>query len=168
MPASLPPHRRKRSKSVSTVILLPGASVTHSSLTVLLGDSITEITCWRPLVWTQLVTAGLASNVDFVGSQHSVPSNCSKPAGFDTDHEGHSGWQAYDIARNNIVGWVQNTKPDVVQFMLGTNDVNIGKRNVGAVTDAYTTMLKAMRAANPKVKVVVSILAAGKGTKYVR
>jgi len=126
-------------------------------LAVLLGDSITEITCWRPLVWSQLVTAGLASNVDFVGSQHSIPATCSKPAGFDQDHEGHSGWQAYDIARNNIVGWVQNTKPDVVQFMLGTNDVNIGKHNVSAVVDAYTTMLKAMRAANPKVKVIVGL-----------
>lgn len=81
---------------------------------------------------------------------------CSRPAGFDPNHEGHSGWQAYDIARNNIAGWVQSTKPDIVQFMLGTNDVNIGKRNVQSILDSYTTMLNAMRAANPKVKVIVS------------
>lgn len=123
---------------------------------MLLGDSITEITCWRPLVWNQITSAGLASNVDFVGSMNDLQASCSRPSGFDPNHEGHSGWQAYDIARNNIVGWVQNTKPDIVQFMLGTNDVNIGKHNVQAILDAYTTMLNAMRAANPKVKVIVS------------
>ncbi len=128
---------------------------------MLLGDSITEITCWRPLVWNQLTSAGLASSVQFVGSMSGLQAKCSKPAGFDPHHEGHSGWQAYDIARNNIVGWVQNTKPDIVQFMLGTNDVNIGKHDVQAIIDSYTTMLNAMRGANPKVKVIVS-----RGTAY--
>lgn len=123
---------------------------------MLLGDSITEITCWRPLVWNQITSAGLASSVDFVGSMNDLQGKCSRPAGFDPNHEGHSGWQAYDIARNNIVGWVQSTTPDIVQFMLGTNDVNIGKRNVQSILDSYTTMLNAMRAANPKVKVIVS------------
>jgi hypothetical protein len=123
---------------------------------VLLGDSITEITCWRPLVWDQITAAGLASNVDFVGSMSNLQGKCSRPSGFDTNHEGHSGWQAYDIARNNIAGWVQATKPDIVQFMLGTNDVNIGKRNVQAILDSYKIMLDAMRAANPSVKVIVS------------
>lgn len=126
---------------------------------MLLGDSITEITCWRPQVWTQLSNAGLANSVDFVGSQRGLQGKCgSAPAGFDADHEGHSGWQAYDIARNNIAGWVQATKPDVVQFMLGTNDVNIGKRSAATILDAYTTMLAAMRAANPRVRVIVDRL----------
>ncbi|CAI6339953.1 unnamed protein product [Periconia digitata] len=122
---------------------------------MLLGDSITEITCWRPLVWNQLTSAGLANSVDFVGSMSSIGGSCQKPSGFDQGHEGHSGWQAYDIARNNIAGWVQNTKPDVVQFMLGTNDVNIGKRNQQSILDSYTALVKAMRAANPNVKVII-------------
>jgi lysophospholipase L1-like esterase len=124
---------------------------------VLLGDSITEITCWRPLVWNQLVSAGISNNVDFVGSMSDLDSTCTKPSTFDVNHEGHSGWQAYDIARNNIVGWVQNTKPDVVQFMLGTNDINIGKRTPQTVIDSYTTILNAVRAANPSAKVIVSL-----------
>lgn len=123
---------------------------------MLLGDSITEITCWRPLVWNQINAAGLSGSVDLVGSMTSLQAKCSKPAGFDLNHEGHSGWQAYDIARNNIVGWVQTYKPDVVQFMLGTNDVNIGKRDVQSILGSYTIMLNAMRSANPKVKVIVS------------
>jgi lysophospholipase L1-like esterase len=122
---------------------------------VLLGDSITEITCWRPQVWTQLVSANLSSDVEFVGSMTDIQANCQKPAGFQTKHEGHSGYQAYDVARNNIAGWVRDTKPDVVQFMLGTNDVNIGKRNAQSIQDSYTSLVTAMRAANPKVHIIV-------------
>ncbi|AEO70878.1 carbohydrate esterase family 3 protein [Thermothielavioides terrestris NRRL 8126] len=123
---------------------------------VLLGDSITEITCWRPLVWNQLASAGLTSSVQFVGSMTDLM--CTSPAGFDPHHEGHSGYQAYDVARNNIAGWVQNTKPDIVQFMLGTNDVNIGKRNAQSILDSYTLILNALRAANPNVKVIIDKL----------
>ncbi|KAK3215970.1 hypothetical protein GRF29_8g1693499 [Pseudopithomyces chartarum] len=123
---------------------------------MLLGDSITQITCWRPLVWNQLTSAGLANNIDLVGSMSDL--SCNAPSGFDKNHEGHSGYQAYDIARNNIVGWVQNTKPDIVQFMLGTNDVNIGKRQPQAVLDAYTTILNAIRSANPNAKIIIDKL----------
>lgn len=87
---------------------------------------------------------------------NSVPGSCQKPAGFDARHEGHSGYQAFDVAKNNIAGWVQNTKPDVVQFMLGTNDVNIGKRDANTILTAYTSILGSLRAANPKVSVIVS------------
>jgi lysophospholipase L1-like esterase len=125
---------------------------------MLLGDSITEITCWRPLVWNSITSAGLAGNVDLVGTMSNLQSKCARPSGFDTNHEGHSGWQAYDIARNNIVGWVQSTKPDVVQFMLGTNDVNIGKRRVQDILGAYTTIVNAIRAANPRAKIIVDKL----------
>ncbi|KAH8878749.1 carbohydrate esterase family 3 protein [Thozetella sp. PMI_491] len=125
---------------------------------VLLGDSITEITCWRPLVWNQLSSANLTDSIQLVGSMTDLPSNCQKPAGFDSHHEGHSGYQAYDVAKTYIVGWVQNTKPDVVQFMLGTNDVNIGKRDAGTILDAYTSILGSLRAANPKVSVIIDKL----------
>ncbi|KAL2146286.1 hypothetical protein VTI28DRAFT_4582 [Corynascus sepedonium] len=135
------------------------AATAHAQVKVmLLGDSITQLTCWRPLVWDQIVSAGLAGDVDLVGSMNDLNYQCSRPNGFDPDHEGHSGWQAYDIARNNIAGWVQNTKPDVVQFMLGTNDVNIGKRDVQSVLDSYTIMLDAMREANPNVRVIIDKL----------
>ncbi|KAK7937240.1 uncharacterized protein PG986_014108 [Apiospora aurea] len=136
--------------SLSSLVILALAAATASAQSkvkvMLLGDSITQITCWRPKVWSQLASAGLAGSVDFVGSTRGLESKCgAAPAGFDPDHEGHSGWQAYDIARNNIAGWVQNTKPDVLQFMLGTNDVNIGKRGVQAILDAYTTILTTTR-----------------------
>jgi len=122
------------------------------TIPVLLGDSITEITCWRPQVWNQLATAGLASNVDLVGTMTNMQSNCQKPSGFDSNHEGHSGYQVYDVARNNIAGWVRDTKPDVVQFMLGTNDVNIGKRNAQSILDSYTSLVNVIRGATRRSK----------------
>ncbi|KAK0644473.1 carbohydrate esterase family 3 protein [Cercophora newfieldiana] len=120
-----------------------------------LGDSITEITCWRPLVWSQLASANLTFSIQLVGSMNSIPNSCQKPTGFDPRHEGHSGYQAYDVARNNIAGWVRTTTPDIVQFMLGTNDVNIGKRNAQTILDAYTSILGSLRAANPNVHVII-------------
>ncbi|KAL2178468.1 carbohydrate esterase family 3 protein [Thermothelomyces heterothallicus CBS 202.75] len=110
--------------------LLALGFVTGLAATVLLGDSINAIACWRPLVWEQIAAAGLAGDVDL----------------------------AYDIARNNIAGWVRSARPDVVQFMLGTNDVNVGKRDVQSVLDSYTIMLDAMRDANPNVKVIIDKL----------
>ncbi|KAM7193794.1 carbohydrate esterase family 3 protein [Naviculisporaceae sp. PSN 640] len=120
-----------------------------------LGDSITELTCWRPQVWTQLAQANLTGSIQLVGSMNSIGGSCQKPAGFDARHEGHSGYQAYDIARNNIAGWVRTTQPDVVNFMLGTNDVNIGKRNQQSILDSYTSILNSLRAANPNVSVII-------------
>ncbi|KXJ94999.1 hypothetical protein Micbo1qcDRAFT_181977 [Microdochium bolleyi] len=69
-------------------------------LAVLLGDSITEITCWRTL-------------------------------------------QAYDITRNNIAG----------QFILSTNKVNIGKRDVNNILSSYTTIINTIRNTNPEAKI---------------
>ena len=119
-----------------------------------LGDSITEITCWRPLVWTQLADANLTGSLQLVGSMNGAAA-CKKPPGFDAHHEGHSGIQANEVV-GKIAGWVQNTKPDVVQFMLGTNDVNIGKKDDKSIVNAYTSILKSIRAANPKVYIIVS------------
>ena len=82
-----------------------------------LGDSITEITCWRALVWDQLVEANLSSQVRYVGSQNSNPQNC-KPTttNWDQHHEGHSGWLAIDIANSYIDKWSKSTPMDIVMF----------------------------------------------------
>jgi len=92
-----------------------------------------------------------------VGSMNNNPENCkSTAAGFDTHHEGHSGWQAVNIANNNLPGWLSTSKPDIVQFMLGTNDVN-GKRSTDEIIGAYTKMVGQMRASNPRMKIIVSL-----------
>lgn len=120
-----------------------------------LGDSITEITCWRALVWDQIAEAGYASKVQYVGSQNSNPQNC-KPstANWDEHHEGHSGWLAIDIANSYLTTWLKNTPADIVMFMLGTNDVTRG-HTTNDIIAAYTKMVNIMRAANPKMKIIV-------------
>ncbi len=122
-----------------------------------LGDSITEITCWRALVWDQLAEAGLASQVQYVGSQNSNPQNC-KPAtaNWDQHHEGHSGWLAIDIANSYLTNWLKSTPADIVMFMLGTNDVFRGK-STDDIIAAYTKMVNIMRASNPKTKIIVGV-----------
>jgi lysophospholipase L1-like esterase len=123
-----------------------------------LGDSITEITCWRSLVWNDLVAAGVSDKIEFVGSMTDNTQNCKSNATdgkFDLHHEGHSGYLAINIANTNLVGWLSTTKPDIIMFMLGTNDVAQG-HNTADILAAYTKMVTEMRASNPNVKIIVS------------
>ena len=75
---------------------------------------------------------------------------------FDLHHEGHSGYLAIDIANTDLVGWLSSAKPDVVMFMLGTNDVGRG-HNTADILAAYTKMVTEMRASNPNMKILVSL-----------
>ncbi len=120
-----------------------------------LGDSITEITCWRALVWDMIAEAGYADSVEYVGSQKSNPQNCKpQTANWDQHHEGHSGWLAIDIANNYITKWMASTPADIVMFMLGTNDV-VRSHSTADILAAYTKIVTTIRAANPKAKIIV-------------
>ena len=122
-----------------------------------LGDSITEITCWRPIVWDDLVSANLSNSIEFVGSMTNNPQNCvGKTSTWDKHHEGHSGYLAIDIANTNLPAWLASAKPDIVMFMLGTNDIVQKSKPITDIIAAYTKMLGQMRAVKPGVKVIVS------------
>ncbi|XMA19822.1 hypothetical protein WAI453_012613 [Rhynchosporium graminicola] len=120
-----------------------------------LGDSITQIICWRGLLWTQLQAAGY-SNIDFVGSgSDQNPSGCST-SNYDKNHEGHSGFKAIDIANNNqLVGWLKNNPADIVTMHLGTNDVG-NQQKLADIIKAFTKLVGDMRASNPKMKIIVA------------
>lgn len=90
-----------------------------------LGDSITygysnsndqESGGYRTYLWNDLVATSL--DVDFVGSVSSGPAALG-----DKNHEGHSGWKIQEIA-NNINGWLDTHKPEIIPLMIGTNDTN--------------------------------------------
>ncbi|KAL1867828.1 hypothetical protein VTK73DRAFT_3970 [Phialemonium thermophilum] len=132
---------------------------TDSKLKIMpLGDSITEITCWRAFVWDQIAETGYADKVRYVGSQNSNPQNCKpKTANWDEHHEGHSGWLAIDIANRYLETWLKNTPADIVMFMLGTNDVFQG-HSTDDIIAAYTKMVNIMRASNPKMKIIVDLV----------
>ncbi|MFJ8958439.1 cellulase family glycosylhydrolase [Lentzea sp. NPDC102401] len=117
-----------------------------------LGDSITGSPgCWRALLWKHLQDTG-HTDVDFVGS---LPApGCGFT--YDGDNEGHGGFLATNIVRDNqLPGWLSSARPDVVLMHLGTNDV---WNNIPASTilNAYTALLGQMRASNPAIKLVVA------------
>ncbi|KAL9095002.1 MAG: hypothetical protein Q9165_002604 [Trypethelium subeluteriae] len=120
------------------------------------GDSITEITCWRGLLQQQFNSSNL-SNVLFVGSN-----NDQNPAGcpvtnYNEHNEGHSGFQAVNIAsQNQLVGWLQQNPADVITMHLGTNDIALGAQSTGNILSAYTTLVGQMRASNPNMKIIVA------------
>lgn len=72
------------------------------------------------------------------------------------DHEGHAGWLAIDIAQKYLPGWLASAKPNIVQFMLGTNDIK-GGHSADAIIHAYTTMVSQMRSNNPNMHIIVSL-----------
>jgi lysophospholipase L1-like esterase len=121
-----------------------------------LGDSITEVTCWRTTLWDDLVDAGVADKVEYVGSRINNWKNCVGKGTWDLHHEGHSGILAIDVANNELERWLASSKPDIVIFMLGTNDVANGKFKA-EIIGAYTKMVQLMRASNPNMKIIVRI-----------
>lgn len=122
---------------------------------VLLGDSITELACWRAMVWDMLVRADLLYEVLFVGSKTNNAHNCRAQSGtFDLHHESHDGIQSVDVADHYLEGWLSRSKPDIVQIMLGTNDVRQG-RATSDIIDSYTRMTDLIRESNPHAKIIV-------------
>ncbi|KAI1498929.1 cellulose-binding protein [Biscogniauxia marginata] len=120
-----------------------------------LGDSITEITCWRSKLWDLLKANNVTDSIEFVGSQTNNPQNChASDTNWDKHHEGHSGFLAINIANTLLEGWLADSKPDIVMFMLGTNDVAQG-RSLNDIIGAYTHMVDLMRESNPNMKIIV-------------
>ncbi|GJC90822.1 multidomain esterase [Colletotrichum liriopes] len=86
------------------------------------------------------------------------PANCRAQSGsFDLNHEGHSGWLSINIANQYIQGWLSTFKPDIIQFMLGTNDISNG-RGTSDIIASYTKIVGLTRQSNPRMKIVIDQL----------
>ena len=117
------------------------------------GDSITEIICWRALLWERLQTTEWAS-VDWVGSGKTE--NSCKDTKYDRDNEGHSGFLAIDIAnKKQLDGWLKTNPADVITMHLGTNDIVQQSKATADIIKAFTTLVATMRTSNPKMKIIV-------------
>ncbi|MDT7784332.1 MAG: mannan endo,4-beta-mannosidase [Pseudonocardiales bacterium] len=129
-----------------------GISAAAPTRIMTLGDSITGSPgCWRALLWRHLRDTGY-TNVDFVGTLRAPGCGFA----YDGENEGHGSYLATNIARDNqLPGWLNSTRPNVVLMHLGTNDV---WNNIPAATilNAYTKLLGQMRANNPSMKLVVA------------
>lgn len=133
---------------------LPNIPLTYKRK-VQLGDSITEITCWRAKLWNDLKANNSTDKIEFVGSMNNTRSCDTEDEEFGKQHhEGHTGYLAIDIVYDHIDGWLNDTKPDIVTFMLGTDDIARGRR-LEDVVEAYTNMVQSMRQYNEHVQVIV-------------
>ncbi len=130
----------------------PGSTTAQAVRIMPLGDSITGSPgCWRALLWNQLQKAGY-TKINFVGTL--PPTNCGIP--YDGDNEGHAGYLATNIAKQNLLpGWLSATHPQVVIMHLGTNDVwsNVPPATILA---AFSTLVNQMRASNRNMKILVA------------
>jgi lysophospholipase L1-like esterase len=121
-----------------------------------LGDSITygvdgsgNSGGYRIDLSSQLIADGL--NVNFVGSQADGPSSSS-----DRDHEGHPGWRIDEIA-NQIDGWMDAYKPEIVMLMIGTNDM-VQNRDVASAPNRLSHLIDQITAKAPASRVLVASL----------
>jgi lysophospholipase L1-like esterase len=72
---------------------------------------------YRNHLWYKLQERGY--DVDFVGSRSN---GGAVTPHFDGDNNGHTGWTTSQI-RDNVYGYLQHSKPDIVLLHIGTNDM---------------------------------------------
>ena len=123
---------------------------------VFIGDSITEASSsfgsYRYYLWLELTREGFT--VDFVGSMTGTGGEASVPAEFDSDHEGHPGWRADEVAAN-IERWARSTQPDLVLVHLGTNDLAQGQPPSDVIQD-LTTIVDRLRVVNSHIHILLA------------
>jgi lysophospholipase L1-like esterase len=126
-----------------------------------LGDSTTGSVCWRAMLWQMLNQGGFTGRFDFVGSRHN-DAGCGV-AGYDLDNEGHPSVLVTSFINDadDLVAGIQTRQAllgqnpaDVVLLHFATNDVwnNLAP---ATILSAYSAVLAALRAANPRVTVLV-------------
>ncbi len=139
------------------------------------GDSTTQATCWRALLWQRL-GQDFPGRVDFVGS-HQNDNACAVP-GYDQDNEAYGGALVTEIVAGITTARTCNppcptlddlrsdfaeAPADVALLHFGTNDVwnNIapGDGNApapGSILAAYDAVVGALREANPDIRILVA------------
>lgn len=131
-----------------------------------LGNSITNGTgtynSYRRALWQMLKRDNY--NFDLIGSwnKHHMGGEVPDPD-FDTDHEGHSGWNfadifhppSWDSARGNINDWLRSYSPDIVLLELGTNDV-FQCRSIEDMRKNLEDLVKVLRKKNEHVKIFIA------------
>lgn len=139
-----------------------------------LGDSTTYTTCYRGYLWRKLIETG-HTRFDFVGSRNTVR-DCAFTS-FDRDHEGHGGYLVSDLLKPTSTGrppgsdpadlfvasaadlatWFDGRPADIVLMHFGTNDL-WSDRPPADILAAYGLILGRLRAANPRVRLLVAQL----------
>lgn len=131
------------------------------------GDSIVRATCWRGLLWQHL-NQNYASRFDLVGTLSNDP-GCGLGS-YDMDNQGYSSSLITEVVAgittargcdpacpslNTFKTAFAAATPDVVLMHYGTNDVWNAKPT-SQVISAYSTLIDAVREANPFVVLLVA------------
>jgi lysophospholipase L1-like esterase len=135
---------------------------------MMLGDSVTESTCYPQLTYGQLMAGG-HSNFQFVGME-TTNQSCGSGAPASVKDEGHAGYGVTYLPQNSTRGpctkssgcgsyaelqsWAAE-KPDIVLMHFGTNDVWDGVAT-STILSAYLAVIAEFRKQNPKVIFFVS------------
>jgi lysophospholipase L1-like esterase len=135
---------------------------------MLLGDSVTESTCY-PQITDQMLIAGNHTNFQFVGMETTTQS-CGSGAPASAKDEGHAGYGVTYLPQNNtrsactkdsgcgsyaeLLTWAAE-KPDIVLMHYGTNDVWDGIAT-STILSAYVAVIAEFRKQNPNVIFFVS------------
>jgi lysophospholipase L1-like esterase len=119
-----------------------------------LGDSNTagadtERGGYRTDLWQLLAADG--REVDFVGSVST--GGAALP---DKDHEGHGGWTIQQI-HDNVTGWLQTYRPQIVLLQIGTNDM-YGDASTAGAPARMTALLNRITGTAPDAEVIVTTL----------
>ena len=149
---------------------VPGKLTTENGVIriMAIGDSITRATCWRAALWNEL-NQSFPARFDFVGTLAS--DNGCAPANYDRDNQGYSSSLITEIVANVTTARMCDPNPcpaladlqqaflakpaDVALLHFGTNDV-WNARNPQDIVNGYSEVVKALRAANPKMVILVA------------
>ena len=122
-----------------------------------LGDSITQgsrpYDSYRRPLWHLLQNNGF-TNVDFVGSMSRNSQFDPPNPDFDSNHEGHSGWRADELA-GQIITWATAAQPDIVLLHAGSNDVFQWFSDESTIAD-LSLIIDRLRQVNPNVKILLA------------
>ncbi|MEO1146755.1 MAG: Calx-beta domain-containing protein [Cyanobacteria bacterium J06638_22] len=120
-----------------------------------LGDSITHGWNTFPGGYRDRLENLLTENdiaFDFVGS--ATPNGPSSLS--DRNHQGHPGWRIDEIAAS-ADAWIQAANPDVIQLLIGTNDV-LQEFDLANAPARLSALIDQITAAAPDAHVVVATI----------
>ncbi|WP_299551683.1 GDSL-type esterase/lipase family protein [Seonamhaeicola sp.] len=147
-----------RMKNEVSLNCMPPISTAKNIL--VLGNSITEGSDYRYLLWKQLVDAGYKHH--FVGNRLGAADDYPMYKGlrFSNRHQGVSGITTVEVAQQ-MDAWMKALKavPDMALIHLGTNDAEVvfeGKATMEEVTSSMRAIIGALRRKNPKMTIYLA------------
>lgn len=105
---------------------------------------------YRIKFWERAVNDGL--NIDFLGTRNNGPSRLG-----DGDHQGQGGWSIPQMTSWVRSGNLAAQNPDIILFMMGTNDANTNGGVKGPeIRDRLSTLIDEVAKATPLAHLFVS------------